>query len=797
MTAAAAVSAVWKAESARIIAGLTRMVRDVGLAEELAQDALVAALEQWPDQGVPDNPGAWLMTAAKRRAVDHLRRGERQERKHAEIARTLEQEAGRDAEADQDTGAGRDAELSGASGLDDDVLRLMFISSHPVLPTEERAALTLRLLGGLTSQEIARAFLVPEQTVAQRIAKAKRTLADEQIPFELPPGPELATRLASVLEVLYLIFNEGYSATAGDDLTRPALALEALRLGRLLAGLAPGEAEVHGLVALMQIQQSRSAARTGPSGEPVQLHEQDRGLWDRDLINRGFASMLRARQSGGPLGPYVLQAAIAVSHAQAESAAETNWPQIAALYGALARLMPSPVVQLNRAVAVGMAEGPEAGLALIDELTRDPALKDYHPLSVVHGDLLARLGRHEEARTQFERAAALTRNAAERTFLLKRATAPHPPTTPRPDTPAPETSASPGAPTRPDSVTGPGAPTRPGSVTGSGAPPRQDGVTGHDAPLRLDGVIGPGTDAPETSAPPGAPTRPGSVTGPGTDVPDAPPRSNGTTASELGVMSSDGAEPVGGVVRTLGEVVEGFLARADLGAETLRSYGQTLRRLRLDLGPRTPLGAVDAAKVARVFALAWGTAAPKTWNRHRAAVRSFSAWAAIPDLSTDLERRAESRERRPAMDGPGLQTLWRHPSLRERTLWRLIHESGAGAKTVLSLNVEDLDLEARRARVGPTWITWGYGTAELLSDLLAGRSRGPVFLADRRPAPARRPKPADLCPVTGRGRLSYERSEYLFKQASGGFTLHQLKVWNRAFRSDRVEPSNESERELS
>ncbi|MFI6904173.1 DUF6596 domain-containing protein [Nonomuraea sp. NPDC050394] len=867
MTAAAAVSDVWKAESARIIAGLTRMVRDVGLAEELAQDALVAALEQWPDQGVPDNPGAWLMTAAKRRAVDHLRRVERQERKHAEIARTLEQEAGRDAEPggeagagwdaergegaragwdaelDGNAGAGRDAEpvgagrgagLSGALGLDDDVLRLMFISSHPVLPTEERAALTLRLLGGLTSQEIARAFLVPEQTVAQRIAKAKRTLADEQIPFELPPGPELATRLASVLEVLYLIFNEGYSATAGDDLTRPALALEALRLGRLLAGLAPGEAEVHGLVALMEIQQSRSAARTGPSGEPVQLHEQDRGLWDRDLINRGFASMLRARQSGGPLGPYVLQAAIAVSHAQAESAAETNWPQIAALYGALVRLMPSPVVQLNRAVAVGMAEGPEAGLALIDELTRDPALKDYHPLSVVHGDLLARLGRHEEAGTQFERAAALTRNAAERTFLLNRATTEHPPTTSQPTARHPETLGPHPAPA-PHGATAPDAPAphpSPATATETApapAPATETVTAPAPAPApATETVTAPATEtapasapATETEAVPGDTTRPHGVTAPDTAAaPQALPRPDSTTPPQRDrttpprpdstsapvalprpgspatphVPSGVGSDPVGGVARTLGESVEGFLARGDLGAETLRSYGQTLRRLRLDLGPRTPLGAVDAAKVARVFALAWGTAAPKTWNRHRAAVRSFSAWAAIHDLSTDLERRTESRERRPALDGPGLEALWRHPSLRERTLWRLIHESGAGAKTVLSLNVEDLDLEARRARVGPTWITWGYGTAELLPVLLAGRSRGPVFLADRRPAPARRPKPADLCPETGRGRLSYERSEYLFKQASGGFTLHQLKVWNRAFRSDRVESSNESER---
>ncbi len=400
------VDAVWKLESAKIIAALTRIVREVGLAEELAQDALVAALEQWPGQGVPDNPAAWLMTAAKRRAIDHLRRNERMERRQEQLAREL----GQDSDAEE-------------TETDDDVLRLMFVSCHPVLPTEERVAMTLRLLGGLTAKEIARAFLVSEQAVVQRVARAKQTLADAAIPFELPPGAELADRLASVLEVVYLIFNEGYSATSGDDLIRPALCLEALRLGRLLAELAPAEPEVHGLVALMEIQASRTAARTGPSGEPLRLHEQNRGRWDPLLIRRGMAALLRAREHPRPPGPYVLQAAIAVTHARARTAEETDWPQITALYDALVRVLPTPVVRLNRAVAVGKVHGPEAALAVVDELTGDPALKDYHLLPSVRADLLAQLDRPAEARTEFERAASLARNTAERTFLLNRAAA--------------------------------------------------------------------------------------------------------------------------------------------------------------------------------------------------------------------------------------------------------------------------------------------------------------------------------------------------------------------------------------
>jgi RNA polymerase sigma factor (sigma-70 family) len=645
-----AIDAVWKFESARITAGLTKMIRDVGLAEEFAQDALVAALEQWPEEGVPDNPGGWLMTTAKRRAIDHLRRSERLDRRHEEIAHALEQQG-----LEED--------------VDDDVLRLMFISCHPMLPAGARAALTLRLLGGLTAEEIARAFLVSEQAIGRRIAKAKRTLAEAEVPFELPPGPDLAGRLASVLEVIYLIFNEGYSATSGDDLMRPSLCLEALRLGRLLAELAPRQAEVHGLVALMEIQASRSAARTDSSGEPVQLHEQNRGRWDQLLIRRGFAAMLRVREIGGPPGPYVLQAAIAVTHAQAKTAEETDWAQIAALYEALVRLMPSPVVQLNRAMALGMAHGPQAGLDVVDTLTFDSTLKDYHLLSVVRGDLLARLGRGDEARAEFERAASLTRNAAERAFLLKRAAV--------------------------------------------------------------------------------------------------------------------GATRVAGV--TLGQAMREFLARGDLDPGTVRSYGQTLRRLCLDLGAGTPLAEVTAGKVSRVFAFAWAGAAARTWNRHRAAVRSFSSWASVDDLSVELDRKPESRERRPSIGLPQLEALWEHPdvALREKTLWRLLYESAATAKAALSLNVEDLDLDARRTRVttknGPVWLSWRSGAARLLPHLVEGRSRGPLFLADRRPAPARMPEPADLCPETGRGRLSYERAEYLFKQATkpldpsgAGYTLHQL-----------------------
>jgi RNA polymerase sigma factor (sigma-70 family) len=489
------IDAVWKLESAKIIAGLTRLVRDVGLAEQLAQDALVAALEQWPASGVPDNPGAWLMTIAKRRAVDHIRRAQRLERKHEQLAHELDQQQ----EPERD-----------------DVLRLMFITCHPVLPAPARVALTLRLLGGLTAEEIARAFLVTEQVIAQRIAAAKRTLADEQVPFELPDGAELAQRLSSVLDVIYLIFNEGYSATSGNDLIRPGLCLEALRLGRLLAELAPHEAEVHGLVALMEIQASRSAARTGPAGEPVQLHEQDRGRWDQLLIRRGFTAMLRARDLGGPPGPYVLQAAIAVCHAQARSAQDTDWTQIATLYEALAQLLPTPVVQLNRAVAVGKAHGPQAGLDLVDDLLDDPALRDYHLLPGVRGDLLVQLGRFGEARLEFDRAASLARNAAERDFLRRRA--------------------------------------------------------------------------------------------------DALPSAD-THAVTLGAAARD------------------FLARDDLDAQTIRSYGQTIRRLCLAFGERLPLTSLTGDSVTRAFETAWGGAAAATWNRHRAAIRSFGVWASLDDLA--------------------------------------------------------------------------------------------------------------------------------------------------------------------
>ncbi|MFD0415974.1 sigma-70 family RNA polymerase sigma factor [Streptomyces sp. NPDC127108] len=643
------VDAVFKLESAKIIAALTRMVRDVALAEELAQDALVAALEQWPVQGVPDNPGAWLLAIAKRRAVDHIRRSQRLERKQEQLARELD-EPGPDREPEQD-----------------DVLRLMFISCHPLLPIRERLALTLRLLGGLTAGEIARAFLTGEQTVAQRIASAKRTLAEARVPFELPPGAELAERLASVLEVIYLIFNEGYAATSGDDLMRPGLTLEALRLGRLLAELAPQEAEVHGLVALMEIQQSRSAARTGPSGEPVPLHEQHRGRWDQLLIRRGFTAMLRAREIGAAPGPYVLQAAIAVSHAQAATAEDTDWARIAALYEALARLLPTPVVQLNRAVALAHAHGPQQGLDLVDSLTSDPALRDYHLLPGVRGDLLLRLGRSAEARREFERAAELTRNVAERAFLLRRAA----------------------------------------------------GITLTDAP------------------------------GP-----------------------------------TLGRAARDFLHRDDLTAPTIRSYTQTLRRLCRSLGERQPLHSLTPQQVAQVFAATWADAAATTWNRHRSAVRSFCAWAGLEDLTAGLERRPEAAHTTRPLSPAQLDALFSRTELplRERTLWWLLHESGAGATAVLSLDVEHLDLDDRRARTGRTWVSWRSGTARLLPTLLSGRTRGPLFLSDRRPAPARMPAAADLCPETGRRRLSYERAEHLFKQATksldpsaDGYTLSQLK----------------------
>ncbi len=405
---------MWRIESARLIAGLARIVRDVGVAEELAQDALVAALEQWPKSGVPDNPGAWLMATAKHRAIDSLRRNQRLERKHEELGHELEAKR---------TLTVADLEAAIDDGMGDDLLRLVFISCHPVLSTEARVALTLRLLGGLTTEEIARAFLVPEPTVAQRIVRAKRTLSEANVPFEVPRGEELAARLSSVLEVIYLIFNEGYAATAGDDWMRPGLCEDALRLGRILAELVPKEPEVHGLVALMEIQASRSAARVGPSGEPVLLLEQNRARWDQMLIRRGLAALERAEKLGGARGPYALQAAIAACHARARTAEETDWARIAATYAVLAQVAPSPVVELNRAVALSMALGPAAGLELVDELTEEPSLKGYHLLPTVRGDLLAKLGRFAEAKEEFERAASLTRNGRERTLLLERAAA--------------------------------------------------------------------------------------------------------------------------------------------------------------------------------------------------------------------------------------------------------------------------------------------------------------------------------------------------------------------------------------
>ncbi|MBZ4333053.1 MULTISPECIES: RNA polymerase sigma factor [unclassified Corallococcus] len=408
--AQAAVHAVWRIESARLIAGLARMVRDVGQAEELAQDALVVALEKWPVSGVPENPGAWLMATAKRRAIDEMRRHKLLARKHEELGHGLEEAEVPDLDAALDDDVG------------DDLLRLIFTSCHPVLSPEARVALTLRLLGGLTTDEIARAFLVPEPTVAQRIVRAKRTLAEKGVPFEVPRGEELAARLASVLEVVYLIFNEGYSATAGGDWMRPELCQDALRLGRILAELAPGEPEVHGLVALMEIQASRSRARVGPSGEPVLLLEQNRAQWDQLLIRRGLAALERSGKAG-PAGPYTVQASIAACHARARTPEETDWPRIAALYAVLARMTPSPVVELNRAVALSMAFGPAVGLELVDQLVAEPSLKHYHLLPSVRGDLLQKLGRLKEAQAEFERAASLTRNAKEQALLRARAAA--------------------------------------------------------------------------------------------------------------------------------------------------------------------------------------------------------------------------------------------------------------------------------------------------------------------------------------------------------------------------------------
>nr|WP_221443117.1 sigma-70 family RNA polymerase sigma factor [Nocardiopsis algeriensis] len=619
-------------ESARIIAALTRITHDVGAAEECAQDALVAALEQWPREGVPDNPGAWLTTAARRRALDRLRREQRLDLRHEQAARDAERRSG-DGEPDPD-----------------DVLRLLFVTCHPVLPEAQRVALTLRLVAGLTAAEIARALLTGEQGVVRLVASARRTLAENGVGFELPAGAELAERLSSVLGVVYLVFNEGYTATSGEDLLRPGLCLEALRLGRTLAQLVPDDPEVHGLVALMELQQSRAGARTGPGGELLPLHEQNRGRWDPLLVRRGFASMLRARGASGPPGPYVLQAAIAVCHARARSEEETDWTQIAALYDLLAVRLPTPVVRLNRAVAVGRARGPAEALELVDELVADPALRDYHLLPGVRGDLLLRLERREEARRDFERAAALTGNAAERAFLLRRAEA----------------------------------------AAGAG-------------------------------------------TGP-----------------------------------ALGERTRAFLAGSGLGAATVRSYRQTLERLCRSLGEGLPLADLTAEHVEGVFTAAWSGAAPRTWNRHRAAVRSFGTWAGLEGLDAGLERRAEpvraDRGTAPALPA----RLWEDTatSPRERALWRLLHESGAPVSAVLGLNVEDLDLRARRTFPGAVPVAWGPETARLLPALVEGRTRGPLFLSDRRPGPARTPAPQDLCPETGRRRLSYERAEYLFKQAT-------------------------------
>ncbi len=407
-----AIDAVFRIESARLIAGLTRLVRDVGLAEELAQDALVVALERWPDAGIPDNPGAWLMTTAKHRALDRLRREKRAVSKLEELGRELEAASGTEdlaSRLDDDVG--------------DDLLRLMFIACHPVLSADARVALTLRLVGGLTTEEIARAFLVPEPTIAQRIVRAKRALTEARATFELPRGAERDARLTSVLEVLYLVFNEGYSASSGDDWMRPELCEDALRLGRILAGLTPGEPEVHGLVALMELQASRSRARAAPDGTPILLLEQNRARWDRLLVGRGLAALDRAVALGGERGSYALQAAIAACHARAPTPADTDWARIAALYAVLAHVTSSPVVELNRAVAVSMAFGPAAGLAIVDELSAEPALQDYHLLPAVRADLLSKLGRLDEARLDLERAARLTRNARERALLLERAAA--------------------------------------------------------------------------------------------------------------------------------------------------------------------------------------------------------------------------------------------------------------------------------------------------------------------------------------------------------------------------------------
>ncbi len=645
------VAEIWRRESARIVAGLARLLAgDVGLAEELAQDALVAALEQWPTAGVPDNPAAWLTTVARRRAVDTLRRRARADAGYAELAHRLSDETGPEP-PDPDPDA-----------VADDVLRLMVVSCHPVLTREARVALTLRVVAGLRTDEIARAFLVTEQTVAQRIVRAKRALAAAQVPFEVPSGPERAARLASVSDVLYLVFNEGYAATGGDDWLRPALCDEAIRLAGMLTGLAPDAAEVHGLLALMLLQHSRRAARVDAAGVPVLLQDQDRTRWDAAGIRAGFAALLRAREVGGPLGPYVLQAAIAACHARAPSAADTDWPQIVGLYELLVRVVPSPVVALNRAVAVAMAQGPEAGLRLTEPLLAEPALAHYALLPGTRGDLLARLGRVSAARAEFRRAAELTASGPECAVWLERAAA-----------------------LGPDPRSGP----------------------------------------------------------------------------------------------ALGAAVATFLRRCT--PSTARSYAQTLHRIRRDLGSDLPVADLTPEAVARVVTTAWAGAAAATWNRHRAAVRAFAAWSGTGPLDTALERRAEPRLRTRMLPSTQVGALTDGAPLRERALWQLVHVSGAPATAVLGLDVDDLDLDAHRAGE----IRWDAATSSLLAELVDGRRHGPVFLADRRPGPGRPRPPADLCPETGRGRLSYPRAEYLFKRASGGATLRSLRAVRTAAGSDR------------
>ena len=648
------VQAVWKLESARIIAGLTKLVHDVGRAEEFAQDALVAALEQWPRSGIPDNPAAWLMTTARRRAIDDIRRAA----KFAEIAESSVALTGP---------SGADVDPNGLDEpTSDDVLRLMFLTCHPLLPAVERVALTLRLVAGLTATEIARAFLTHEAQINQRIGAAKKRLADAGAARDEPVVEE---RLASVLGVLYLIFNEGYSATAGDELIRADLCREALRLGRMLAELVPHESEVHGLVALMEIQASRTAARTDASGQPIQLEDQNRAQWDQLLIRRGFTAMLQARDLGRPPGPYVLQAAIAVTHAQARQASDTDWAQIATLYDALVTLLPTPVVRLNQAVAVGRSRGPAAGLALVDQLADDAALRDYHLLPSVRGDLLVRLGRGAEARREFERAAAIASNATERAFLLRRASA----------------------------------------------------------------------------------------------LP---------TSAETG--------------RSLGAAVAGFLGRDELDAGTRRSYGQTLERLSRTIGPSAAVASLDPAQVERAFTTAFGHTAPKTWNRHRSALRSFVAWSGDGALASLVGRRREQCARVAPIPPESLAALWTQDlPARERAVWLLILESSAPVTAVLALDIQDLDLSAGRARAGRHMVSFSPdGTvATVLPTVIAGRSRGPLFITDRRPGPAAAGPASDRCPETGRQRLSYERAEYLFKRTTRsvdptrhGYTLSQLRV---------------------